>query len=91
VINDKNHINSGDYAQLEGLKDAAELLAAKEDWPVLYSKEALAKTTVPCAAAVYYDDMYVERELSEATANIIPDCKVRYQHELVILVSACVR
>ncbi|KAG5190596.1 proline iminopeptidase [Tribonema minus] len=74
----------GDYAQLEGLKGAAELLAERTEWTVLYDKDALSKCQVPCAAAVYYDDMYVEREFSEELAQLMPDCKIwvtnEYQH-----------
>ncbi|CAN0530558.1 unnamed protein product [Ectocarpus sp. 12 AP-2014] len=47
----------GPYSCLFGLKDAAELLASKEGWPALYDRSALEKCDVPCAAAVYYDDM----------------------------------
>lgn len=47
----------GTYAYLAGLKDAAEILAMATDWPHLYNAAALRKCQVPCAAAVYYDDM----------------------------------
>lgn len=47
----------GTYACLAGMKDAAELLANREDWPALYDRKVLEKCEVPCAAAVYYDDM----------------------------------
>ena len=46
------------------LKECAELLAHKADWPQLYDAERLGANTVPVAAAVY-DDMYVHREFSE--------------------------
>ena len=58
-----------DYARLQPLKAAAELLAHKSDWPTLYDPSQLADNTVPCAALIYDDDMYVERALSVATAQ----------------------
>jgi hypothetical protein len=51
--------------------DAADLLAERE-WPSLYDPEVLATVDVPCAAAVYYDDPYVLREHSLATAELVP-------------------
>lgn len=47
----------GTYACLAGMKDAAELIANQKDWPALYDRKVLEKCEVPCAAAVYYDDM----------------------------------
>ena len=60
-----------DDAVLKPLLPAAELLAAKADWPVLYDVATLASNTVPVAAAVYDEDLYVERNLSLETANAI--------------------
>jgi hypothetical protein len=56
-----------EYAALAPLSEAAELLAARE-WPRLYAPDVLAHNTVPVAAAVYADDIYVERVFSEETA-----------------------
>lgn len=53
---------------------AAELLAARE-WPALYDVEALRAADVSGAAAVYYDDAYVPRELSLETAALLPGVK----------------
>jgi pimeloyl-ACP methyl ester carboxylesterase len=53
---------------LRPLAEAAELLAQREDWPHLYDAGQLARNQVPVAAAVYFDDMYVPRELSLETA-----------------------
>ncbi|CAM9253406.1 unnamed protein product [Chrysoparadoxa australica] len=74
-----------DYAALKNLKEVAEKLANYSEWPgQLYRLEELQKCQVPCAAAVYYDDMYVELEYSEEVAHMMPDCKIwvtnRYQH-----------
>jgi pimeloyl-ACP methyl ester carboxylesterase len=54
---------------LAPLAEAAELLAAKDDWPALYDPARLAANTVPVAAAVYHDDMYVECAFSLETAR----------------------
>ena len=61
---------------LRPMKEAAELLAQKEDWPTLYDREALAANEVPVAAAVYENDMYVDREYSLETAEAIKGAKV---------------
>ncbi len=56
---------------LRPLRAAADLLAAREDWPALYDPARLAASEVPAAAAVYFNDMYVPRELSLPTAAAI--------------------
>jgi pimeloyl-ACP methyl ester carboxylesterase len=56
-----------DYRGLRHLREAAEVLAQHE-WPRLYDPEVLAANEVPCAAAVYVEDLYVESELSVRTA-----------------------
>lgn len=72
------------YTQLRPLKDAANILAAEAAWPLLYDMERLKRNTVPVAAAVYYDDMYVHREFSEETAAVVPNVKLwmtnEYEH-----------
>jgi pimeloyl-ACP methyl ester carboxylesterase len=55
-----------DYGGLRPLREAAEILAARE-WPRLYDGERLGCNDVPAAAAVYTEDPYVERAYSEAT------------------------
>ena len=57
-----------DIAALRPFADAAELLAARADWPALYDRARLAANRVPVAAAVYFDDMYVDAHLSLRTA-----------------------
>ncbi len=73
-----------EYPQLQPLKEAAELLAAYADWPQLYDLAQLRNNRVPCAAAVYYNDMYVERTYSEETAREIRGIKLwvtnQYEH-----------
>lgn len=53
------------------LRDVADVLAAKDDWGGLYDGDVLATNTVPVAAAVYRHDIYVDRDLSLATAAAV--------------------
>ncbi len=59
-----------DNGGLAPLGKAAELLA-EHPWPRLYDPERLRSNQVPCAAAIYADDVYVERRFSEETAGLI--------------------
>jgi hypothetical protein len=59
-----------DYAALAPLREAADRLAEHE-WPRLYDPVRLAANVVPVAAAIYAEDMYVERAFSEETAAAI--------------------
>jgi hypothetical protein len=72
------------YTQLQPLKAAADILAATPAWPSLYDLETLRHNTVPVAAVVYYDDMYVHREFSQETADMVPNLKIwvtnEYEH-----------
>jgi pimeloyl-ACP methyl ester carboxylesterase len=56
---------------LRPFRRAADLLAERDGWPPLYDPSRLAANEVPVAAAVYYDDMYVDREFSMQTARAI--------------------
>lgn len=56
---------------LRPLAEVAGLLAAKSDWKPLYDAEQLARNTVPVAAAVYRDDIYVDYGLSMKTAEAV--------------------
>jgi pimeloyl-ACP methyl ester carboxylesterase len=73
-----------EYRYLRPLKAAAEILANDESWPRLYDPAVLRANTVPCAAAVYYDDMFVERAFSEEAAQTIRGLKAwvtnEYEH-----------
>ena len=70
---------------LTPLREAADLLAARDDWPPLYDPARLAANEVPAAAAVYYNDMYVPREFSVRTAAAIrglrPWVTSEYEHD----------
>jgi pimeloyl-ACP methyl ester carboxylesterase len=73
-----------EYAYLQPLKEAAQLLAEYQGWPRLYDIPTLQANTVPCAASIYYNDMYVERTYSEETARTIRGIKTwvtsEYEH-----------
>jgi pimeloyl-ACP methyl ester carboxylesterase len=70
---------------LRPLREAAELLAERDDWPPLYDPSRLAANEVPAAAAVYYNDMYVDREFSMRTAGSIRGLRAwvtsEYEHD----------
>ena len=70
---------------LRPLREAADLLAERGDWPPLYDPTRLAANEVPVVAAVYYDDMYVDRELSIRTAQAIRGLRTwvtsEYEHD----------
>ncbi len=73
-----------EYRHLQPLKAAAEHLAAHADWPPLYDVNALQRVTVPVAATIYYNDMYVERTFAEETARLISGIRLwitdEYEH-----------
>jgi pimeloyl-ACP methyl ester carboxylesterase len=56
-----------EMSALAPLREAAELLA-RHEWPRLYDAGVLGSVDVPSAAAIYAEDMYVERAFSEETA-----------------------
>ena len=61
---------------LAPLAEAAECLAGVEDWGPLYDVDQLRRNTVPAAAAVYTDDVFVARELSLETAGTVANLQV---------------
>ena len=72
------------YECLKPLKQAAHILAEKEDWGPLYDAEQLANNKVPVSCAVYADDMFVEMDISRETLAQIPNSKAwitnEYEH-----------
>jgi pimeloyl-ACP methyl ester carboxylesterase len=70
-----------DFGALAPLREAADLLAQRE-WPRLYDAERLAGNEVPAAAAVYAEDLYVERGFSEQTAAQIRGLRPWVTNEL---------
>ena len=73
-----------DYGALRPLHDVAQLLA-EHVWPDLYDVGRLARNDVPAAAAVYANDLYVEREYSEEAAAAIRGLQAwvtsEYEHD----------
>ena len=69
-----------DLPGLAPLAEAAQLLAEHE-WPRLYSAQALRECTVPCVAAVYAEDPYVDRAFSEEAAALIPTMRTWLTNE----------
>jgi pimeloyl-ACP methyl ester carboxylesterase len=67
------------------LGEVADLLAQRDDWPRLYDADQLRKNTVPVSAAIYYNDMYVDREMSMQTASVVrglrPWVTNQYEHD----------
>ncbi|WP_093185578.1 alpha/beta fold hydrolase [Sanguibacter gelidistatuariae] len=62
------------FEEIAGLRPfaaAAHELARRERWTTLYDAEALAANDVPVAAAVYFDDMFVDAGLSLETASAV--------------------
>ncbi|KAG4119712.1 hypothetical protein ERO13_D11G097200v2 [Gossypium hirsutum] len=66
---------------LRPFKEATQLLAEKEDWPPLYDGTALKNNKVPVAAAVYYEDMYVNFKLVKETASQIAGIRLWITNE----------
>lgn len=56
---------------LRGFGPAVHALAERDDWPVLYDLDRLASNEVPLAAAVYFDDVYVDSGLQLDTLSRI--------------------
>lgn len=73
-----------EYSGLAPFAETAELLAA-HPWGPLYDLERLAMNEVPTAAAIYAEDMYVERQFAEETAARIrglrPWITNEYEHD----------
>ena len=70
-----------DYAALRPFREVAELIAAHDGWPPLYDAARLARTEIPVAAVVYWDDMCVVREYSLDTGRLIRGAKVWITNE----------
>src|SRR5579862_329748 len=73
-----------DHDALAPHRQAAELLA-QHAWPALYDGDHLEQNEVPAAAAIYAEDMYVDRRFSEETAARIkglrPWLTNEYEHD----------
>jgi pimeloyl-ACP methyl ester carboxylesterase len=75
-----------DYGALAPLREAAHLLAGRE-WPHLYDVDVLGSNEVPAAAAIYAEDMYIERSFSEETASQVRGLRTwitnEYEHNAI--------
>jgi len=73
-----------EFKALQPLKEAADILAEYEDWPMLYDRERLSRNEVPVACAVYYEDMFVSQQFSLETINSVPNMRAwvtnEYEH-----------
>ncbi|XP_058737413.1 uncharacterized protein LOC131609657 isoform X1 [Vicia villosa] len=68
---------------LKPFKEVAHILSEKKDWPRLYDSKALNNNKVPVAAAVYYEDMYVNFNLSKETASQIAGIRLWITNEFM--------
>lgn len=70
---------------LKPLKEVAERLARKDDWPRLYDPEVLAANRVPVAAVAYAEDLYVPLVYSQETADRVGGLRLwitnEYEHD----------
>lgn len=70
---------------LRPFAEAADLLAAKDDWPPLYDLGCLTRNEVPLCAAVYSDDLYVDSELQLQTIERVGNARAwvtnEYEHD----------
>ena len=76
------------FEEIRGLRPfqgAVEVLAGRPRWSELYDLEQLAVNDVPVAAAVYYDDMYVDSGLQLDTASRVGNLQAwvtnEYEHD----------
>ncbi|MDX2970726.1 alpha/beta fold hydrolase [Kribbella solani] len=76
------------FEEIRGLRPfqgAVELMAQRQSWPELYDLERLAANDVPVAAAVYFDDMYVDSGLQLDTASRVGNVQAwvtnEYEHD----------
>lgn len=60
-----------EISALKPFRDAVNALAGKRLTRPFYDRERLAHNVVPVAAAIYFDDMYVDADLSVETAEAV--------------------
>lgn len=74
-----------EIASLRPFRDAAHALAEREEHPRLYDPEQLRRNEVPIAAAMYFDDMYVDFGYAHDTARTVPNTYLwvtnEYEHD----------
>lgn len=76
------------FAEIRALRPfaaAAEALARRAHWAPLYDGAALAANAVPVAAAIYFDDLYVDAGLSLETSRRVGNVEAwvtnEYEHD----------
>ncbi len=62
-------------------RGAAAHLAAKDDWPTLYDRGALARNAVPVAALAYAEDLFVPLAFSQETADAVRGARLWITNE----------
>ncbi|MGV8978896.1 MAG: alpha/beta fold hydrolase [Cellulomonas sp.] len=70
-----------EHRALQPFAAAAAVLAARPSWPTLYDVDRLAANDVPVAAVQYYDDPYVDLDLSLESAAGIGNAQVWVTNE----------
>ncbi|MCL4108133.1 UNVERIFIED_CONTAM: hypothetical protein GTU68_055833 [Idotea baltica] len=70
-----------EISELNGMKEAADILASYDEWPAVYDKAVLGQNKVPTACAVYANDMFVNVKFSRETVDFIPNVKAFYTSE----------
>jgi pimeloyl-ACP methyl ester carboxylesterase len=60
-----------DHPELVPYAGVAQVLAGHE-WPRLFDADVLSAVDVPCAAAIYVNDAFVDVGYSQATADLLP-------------------
>ncbi|GAB3298243.1 alpha/beta fold hydrolase [Epidermidibacterium keratini] len=81
----KERWNVTDVAGMAPYAELADALHAKDDWGPLYDRDRLRANETPVAAAVYFDDMYVDFDASMNVArwagNVRPWVTNQYEHD----------
>ncbi len=70
-----------EIASLRPFAAAAHALAEREEWGELYDPARLAANEVPVDAAVYFDDLYVDTDLSLETAAAVGNVRTWVTNE----------
>ncbi len=71
------------YRALRPFRAAAEVLAARTQWPRLYDAARLAANEVPVAAIQYVDDPYVDLDLATQTAQAVGNTRIWVTNEFL--------
>jgi pimeloyl-ACP methyl ester carboxylesterase len=71
------------YRSLRPFRAAADVLAARTDWPALYDPARLAVNEVPVAAVQYLDDPYVDLDLATQTVEAVGNTRVWVTNEFL--------